>query len=142
MLATHELDESARSPRERREGYKGQKPAERGFRCLKAPLSLAAALYRKNPQRIMALLMVMTVCLLVYAALEYRLRRALKARQVTFPDHKGPPIQNPTARWIFPYCVGIHLLLLPGAWPLGLNLTETHEHLLRLLGPPYEAFYS
>jgi transposase len=29
---------------------------------------VASALYRKKPERIMALLMVMTVCLLVYAA--------------------------------------------------------------------------
>lgn len=142
ILATNELDESALSPQELLEGYKGQKHAERGFRFLKDPLFLASSLYLKKPQRIMALLMVMTVCLLVYAALEYRIRRALKARQATFPDQKGQPIQNPTARWVFQYFVGIHLLLMPGAWPLVLNLTDTHEHLLRLLGQPYEAFYS
>jgi transposase len=51
-------------------GYKGQKHAERGFRFLKDPLFLASSLYVKKPQRMMALLMVMTVCLLVYAALE------------------------------------------------------------------------
>ena len=34
----------------------------------------------------MALLMVMTICLLVYAALEYRLRQALYGQQGTFPD--------------------------------------------------------
>jgi hypothetical protein len=45
----------------------------------------------KKPERIMALLMVMTVCLLVYAALEYRLRTALKDHDATFPDHKGKP---------------------------------------------------
>jgi transposase len=90
----------------------------------------------------MALLMVMTVCLLVYAALEYRIRTALKARQETFPDQKGRPIQNPTARWVFQCFVGIHLLLIPGEWPLVLNLTETHEHLLHLLGQPYQVFYS
>jgi hypothetical protein len=89
----------------------------------------------------MALLMVMTVCLLVYAASEYRLRLALRAHHTTFPDHKGPPIQKPTARWVFQSLVGIHLLLMPGAWPLVLHLTDTDEHLLRLLGYPYEAFY-
>ena len=40
----------------------------------------------------MALLMVMTVCLLVYAALEYRIRTALKEHEATFPDQKGQPI--------------------------------------------------
>jgi transposase len=45
--------------------------------------------------------MVMTVCLLVYAALEYRIRTALKEHAATFPDQKGKRIQNPTARWVF-----------------------------------------
>jgi transposase len=142
ILATNELHESALSPRELLEGYKGPKHVERGFRFLKDPLFLAASLSRKKPQRIMALLMIMTVCLLVDAALEYRIRTVLKAQQATFPNQKGQPIQNPTARWVFQYFVGIHLLLRPGEWPLVLNLNDTHEHLLRLLGQPYKAFYS
>jgi transposase len=142
LLATNELDEGALAPQEVLAGDKGQKPAERGFRFRKDPLCLASSLYLNKPQRIMALLMVMTVCLLVYAALEYRIRTALKARQGTFPDQKGRPIQNPTARWVFQCFVGIHLLLIPREWPLVLNLTATHEHLLHLLGQPYQAFYS
>jgi transposase len=35
--------------------------------------------------------MVMTVCLLVYAALEYRIRTALKEHDATFPNQTGPP---------------------------------------------------
>ncbi len=71
-------------------------------------------------------LMVMTVCLLVYAALEYRIRKALKDHDATFPDQKGKPVQNPTARWVFHYFVGIHILLIPREWPLVLNLREEH----------------
>jgi transposase len=142
ILATNELDERALSLQELLAGYKGQKHAKRGFRFLKDPLFLASSLYLKKPQRIMALLMVMTVCLLVYAALEYRIRTALKAHQVTFPNPKKQPVQNPTARWVFQYFVGIHLLLSPGQRPLVLNLTDKHQQLLRLLGTPYEAFYA
>jgi transposase len=65
----------------------------------------------------MALLMVMTGCLLVYAALAYRMRTALKDQGATFPHHQGTPVQNPTARWVFHYCGGIHVLLIPGPWP-------------------------
>jgi transposase len=90
----------------------------------------------------MALLMVMTVCLLVYAALEYRIRQALKEHAATFPDQKGQPIQNPTARWVFHYFVGIHLLFIPGQLPLVLNLTEKHDQLLQLLGGAYARFYA
>jgi transposase len=109
---------------------------------LKDPRFLAASLYLKKPERIMALLMVMTVCLLVYAALEYRIRKALKDSDATFPNQKGQPVQNPTARWVFQYFVGIHLLRIRGEGAFVLNLNDQHQQLLRLLGRSYEAFYS
>jgi hypothetical protein len=43
----------------------------------------------------MVLLMVMTTCLLLYAALEYHIRKALKDHQATFPNQKDQPVQNP-----------------------------------------------
>jgi transposase len=123
------------------DGSKGQARVERGFRFLKAPQFLAASLYLKKPERVMALLMVMTVCLLVYAALEYRIRNALKDNGATFPDQKGNRIQNPPARWVFHYFVGIHVLYPPGQWPMVINLTAEHQHLLELLGNRYAWFY-
>jgi transposase len=141
ILATNELDAAQLPPHEVLAGYKGQVHAERGFRFLKDPQFFASSFYLKKPERIMALLMVMTVCLLVYAALEYRIRHALKAQNATFPDQKGKPTQNPTARWVFHYFVGIHLLSVSGQWPLVLNLTEEHANLLKLLGKPYMQLY-
>jgi hypothetical protein len=141
ILATHELDDQQLPPQALLDGYKGQRQAERGCRFLKDPQCLAAALYRKKPERIMALLMIMTVCVLGYAALEYRIRTARRDHGATFPDHKGQPVPNPTARWIFPYLVGIHLLSVAGPWPLVLNLTEEHGNLLKLLGQPYMQLY-
>jgi transposase len=141
ILATNELDDHQLPPQELLDGYKGQSQAERGFRFLQDPQFLAASLYLKKPERIMALLMIMTVCLLVYAALEYRIRTALKDHGATFPDQKGKPGQNPTARWIFHSFVGIHLLSVSGQWPLVLNLTEEHSNLLQLLGQPYMQLY-
>jgi transposase len=141
ILATNELDDNQLPPQQVLEAYKGQRHAERGFRFLKDPQFLASSLYLKKPARIMALLMVMTVCLLVYAALEYRIRKGLKDHEATFPDQKGKRIQNPTARWVFHYFVGIHLLLIPGQWPLVLNLTAEQQHLLQRLGDRYVWFY-
>jgi transposase len=141
ILATNELNDTQLPPQELLAGYKGQVHAERGFRFLKDPQFLASSLYLKKPERIMALLMVMTVCLLVYAALEYRIRQALHANDATFPNQKGQRVQNPTARWVFHYFVGIHLLSISGQWPLVLNLTEEHSNLLKLLGKPYMHLY-
>jgi transposase len=141
ILATNELDDTHLPPHELLAGYKGQVHAERGFRFLKDPQFLASSLYLKKPERIMALLMVMTVCLLVYAALEYRLRKALTDHEATFPDQKGKRIHNPTARWVLHYFVGIHVLYIPGQGLFVLNLTDEHQHLLQLLGKRYEWFY-
>jgi transposase len=141
ILATNELDEAHLPVPAVLDGYKGQAHAERGFRFLKDPQFLASSLYLKKPERVMALLMVMTVCLLVYAALEYRIRRALQEHGATFPDQKGKRIQNPTARWVFHYFVGIHVLYIPGQGLFVLNLTDEHQHLLQLLGKRYAWFY-
>ncbi len=141
LLATNELDEGQVSAQAVRDGYQGQAQAERGVRFLKAPQFLASSLYLKKPERLMALRMVMTVGLLGYAALAYRIRTALKEHAATFPDQKGKRIQNPTARWVFHYFVGIHGLYIPGPGLLILNLTDEHQHLLQLLGKRYAWFY-
>jgi transposase len=141
ILATNELDDHQLPPPKLLDAYKGQSQVERGFRFLKDPHFLASSLYLKKPERIMALLMVMTVCLLVYAALEYRIRQVLQAHDATFPNQKGQRVQHPTARWVFHYFVGIHLLSVSGQWPLVLNLTEEHCNLLKLLGQPYMQLY-
>lgn len=100
LLATNELDAPQLPPQALREGNKGQGQAARGLRFRKDPRVLAASLHLNKPERIMALLRVMTVCLLVYAALESRIRQALKDHGATFPNRQGTPVQNPTARWV------------------------------------------
>jgi transposase len=141
ILATNELEETLLSPSALLSSYKDQAHVERGFRFLKDPKFFASSLSLKKPERIMALLMVMTVCVLVYAALEYRIRQALQQQEATFPDQKGKPTQHPTARWVFHYFAGIHLLSVSWQWPLVVNLTEEHANLLKLLGKPYMQLY-
>src|SRR5207245_6216127 len=142
LLATNELDEGQLSAQAVLAGYKGQAQVERGFRFLKDPQFLASSLYLKKPERIMALLMVMTVCLLVYAALEYRIRTVLKEQEATFPDQKGKRIQHPTARWVFHYVGGIHVLYIPGQGLIMLNQTNELTHLLLLMVTRYAWFSS
>jgi transposase len=122
--------------------YKSQRLPARGFRFLKDPQFLASSFSVTKPERLMALLMVMTGCLLVSAALEYRMRQALSAQQETFPDQKGRRGANPTARGVFYAFVGSHVLLGATREPLVLNLQADHQLILRLLGTVYEALYS
>jgi len=141
ILATNALDEGQFSAQAVLDGYTGYARAERGCRFLKAPQFLASSLYRKKPPRLMALVRVMTVCLLGYGALEYRIRPARREPAATLPDQKGKRLQNPTARWVFHDFVGIHGRDMPGQGLMMLNLTDAPQHLLQLLGRRYARFY-
>ena len=120
---------------------KDQQKVERGFRFLKDPQFLASTLFLKKPERIMALLMIMTLSLLIYATLEHRIRTALEENNETFPNQKGKPIKNPTARWIFQSFSGIHVLAINHNKILVLNLKEKHQQILRLLGKRFQKIY-
>jgi transposase len=141
IVATNELDDQALSAEEILEGYKGQVQVERGFRYLKDPRLLADSLYLQSERRIMASLMIMTLCLLVYSALEWRIREGLQARDLAFPDQKGNPTQRPTARWVFERFLGIHVLF-EGQRRLVLNMKERHERIITVLGERYAKLYA
>jgi transposase len=140
VLATNELDKEKLTDRELLEGYKGQHSVERGFRFLKNRELLADPLYLQDEKRIMALLMVMTLCLLVYSALQWRIRQGLKETGQSYPDQKGNPTQRPTARWVFQSFDGIHVLYVAEKQVV-LNMKERHRTVVSILGPDYERLY-
>jgi transposase len=141
IVATNELDDQNLSAEEMLRGYKGQVQVERGFRYLKDPRLLADSLYLQSERRIMASLMIMTLCLLVYSALEWRIREGLQAQDLAFPDQKGNPTQRPTARWVFERFLGIHVLF-EGRRRLVLNMKERHEPIIAVLGERYAELYA
>ena len=97
IIATNDV-ESQMSMQYLLDLYKSQQKVERGFRFLKSPEFLTSSFYLKKPERIEALLMVMTCCLMVYAGLEHKIRTELKNKNLSFTNQKKKPIQNPTAR--------------------------------------------
>lgn len=140
VLATKEIIDGLEQEQELLHTYKKQHSVERGFRFIKDPNIVASSFFVKKPERVAALLFVMTSCLLVYSALEYRIRQSLKKENKSVPDQKGKPTQSPTARWVFQLFVGIHVLILPNGKKLILNLKEEHRNILALLS--YWNFYS
>ena len=142
IVATNQLEQDILSDIEVIKKYKEQQKVERGFRFMKDPMFMASTLYLKSPKRIMALMMILTVCLMVYSALEYRIRKELKEKNETFPDQKNTPIQNPSCRWVFQFFKGIHLLVIGKNNNIFLNINQNHRELLKLLGSNYESFYS
>jgi len=142
IVATNQLDKSKLSDRDILTEYKGQNKVEKGFRFLKDPMFLSDALFLKSAKRITALMMIMTLCLLIYAAVEYKIRQGLKETDRYFPHQTGKPIQNPTARWVFMYFHGIHILLLPDGNHIVTNLNEYHQMIIGLMGMNYQYYYS
>jgi transposase len=143
VVATNDTTGAVLSDEQVLEAYrKDQQKVERGFRFLKDPLFMASTLFLKSPRRIMALMAIMTLCLMVYAALEHRIRQGLAQQSQTFPDQKGKPTERPTARWVFQSFMDIHLLTLPTLAEIVLNLKAHHRALLNLLGERYVAVYA
>lgn len=144
ILATNDVSAAQLSDAALLQAYKDQSKVERGFRFLKDPMFLASTLFLKKTERIMALLMVMTLCLLVYAALEHRIRTTLVKHDANVPDQLGKPTQRPTAKWVFELFLDVHLLFITTqhVQVLVMNLRDELKQLLELLGPPYAEAYS
>ena len=122
--------------------YKSQQSVEKGFRFLKSPDFLTSAIYLKKPERIEALLMVMTSCLMVYASLEHQIRKQLKEQDRYFPDMKKKPSQRPTARWVFQCFQGITVLTIEGQTQIVVNLKQRQQIIIDCLGDQYRQIYS
>ena len=141
IIATNDIRDNW-SMKELLDLYKSQQNVERGFRFMKNPEFLTSSFFLKKPQRIEALLMVMTCCLMVYAGIEHKIRTGLKEKALYFPDQKNKLIQTPTARWVF-YCFhGIDILNIEQKQQIVLNIKERHQTILQVLGEPYDFFYS
>lgn len=141
VMASNELDEKKLSVALMIKTYKQQASVERGFRFLKDPMMMGSSLFLQKTQRIMALLMIMTLCLLVYSALEFKIRTLLKQEQVTIKGRLGKLTDTPSLRWIFESFEGIHYLVQANATQI-LNIKPRHRIILDILGDKYWKYYT
>jgi transposase len=146
IIATNQFDAERLSAQAMLEHYTAQGVSvERGFRFLKDPLFFAHSLFLKKPERIMALIMIMTLSLLIYALAERHLRQVLAENNQTILDQKGKPTQFPTMRWVFQLFEGLDVFTI---WQNDqmlmrqlLNLRPIHTQILRLFGKPVQNCY-
>ena len=145
IVATNELDTTALSDEQLLEAYKDQGVSvERGFRFLKDPLFYAESLYLNKPERIMALLMVMTLSLLMYSLAETRIRATLQDNEAYIWNQKNKKTDRPTIRWVSMIFEDVLLLYTrkdQGIEKKAMNIREEHRIVLRCLGPAYEKMY-
>ena len=81
VLATNQLDETILLNEEVLSEYKGQSGTERGFKFIKDDTFQVDSVFLKTPERIDALMMVMTLCLMVYGVSEYELHQSLQKKK-------------------------------------------------------------
>ncbi len=101
ILATNILETTELEPREIIRIYKEQQSTERGFRFIKDPLFFADSLFVKNPERVETMMMLMSLCLLVYNLGQRQLRISLKTQNATVKNQLNKDTKSPTLRWIF-----------------------------------------
>lgn len=145
IVATNELDREKLTNKEMLLNYKEQQSVERGFRFLKDPFFMTSSVFLKKQERIVALGMIMCLCLLVYTIAQRYVRKKLESLQETIPNQLGKPTRKPTMRWIFQIFEGVHLLLKKRGSSIEeivLNMNHTRNHILMILGPPFQKIYS
>ena len=146
VVGTNALDESSHSSESLLRLYRSQGGSvERGFRFLKDPLFFAGGVYLKKAERVMSLLMVMSLGLLVYSLAEKSLRDALIEKNETVPDQKGKPTQRITMRRIFQVFEGIDVLSINLGGSIQrqiLNFTELHGKIVNLLPMEVKSIYA
>jgi transposase len=70
----------------------------------------------------------MTLCLLIYAILERKIRTILTTVALFFKNQLGKDTQKPTANWIFQSFVGIHVLQINEKNKLILNIKQARRN--------------
>lgn len=139
ILATNDLDAITYSDEQMLREYKEQQKVEGGFRFLKDPWFMVDSIFLKSPKRIEALMMVMTVCLLVYNIAQYKLRTALEEKNETLPNQLGKPVKNPTLRWVFQIMEGISIVRFYNNGfelieEIIANLSDLRKNIIRFFG--------
>ena len=145
LLATNDTKRKW-TPAELLGTYKRQSVIERHWRLLKDPTLFLNALYLKTPHRITALLWVMSIALLVYSCLEYRVRQVMAEQQLTIPDPEHKKEQNqPTLKRLFKYMennnLSLNYVALTGRLHVS-GLTQPLMKLLVALGIDMAKYYS
>lgn len=125
--------------------YKAQGSVERGFRFLKDPTFFASSMFLKKPERIEALVTIMTLSLLVYTLAQRRLRNALSEQEAFVPNSSGKAQKKPTLKRVFQLFQGVtEIKLVMGGLVHTIvdGLTELRLRVLQALGGKALEIYS
>ena len=126
ILATNILDKNKIENEEILKQYKEQTHIEGGFKFIKNDAFELDSVFLKTQSRIGALMMIMTLCLIVYNFAQYKLRSYLKRNDDHLPNQLGKPIQNPTTQWVFSMMASIAVVEIKQNDKLQWIITNIH----------------
>lgn len=138
ILSTNQLDRKVLPDEVILSTYKEQSGTESGFKFIKDNAFEVDSIFLKNPGRISALMMVMTLCLMVYGFAQYFLREELRKAEESLPSQSGKPTEKPSIKWVYRLFHGIHVLKIKYGESLQimvLNINELLQKIIRYFGP-------
>jgi len=145
ILATNQIDRKKLPEDQVLTEYKSQSKTEQGFRFIKDDTFEVASIFLKKPERITALMMVMTLCLMVYSFAQYDLRCALEKNDETIPNQNGKPTKKPTMKWVYRLFHGVQVLRIRTKdffQELVINLNELLKTIIGYFGTHAMRIYS
>lgn len=137
LLATNQLDREIFPDEDLLEEYKGQSKTERGFKFIKNDAFEVSSIFLKKPGRISALMMVMTLCLMVYAIAQFELRSALELAQDTIPSQTKKETAKPSMQWVYRLFHGVQVITLriqEVTQEIVINLKAVHKKIICYFG--------
>jgi transposase len=137
ILATNQLDATVLPDTEILTEYKSQSKTESGFKFLKDNTFEVSSIFLKKPKRISALMMIMTLCLMIYNIAQYKLREALVKASETIPNQSGVETAKPTMKRVYRLFHGVQVLsiqLQDKIQKLVINLKPLLKRIIRYFG--------
>ena len=137
ILATNQFDMTALDNPCVLKQYKEQSCVESGFKFMKSNAFELDSFYLKTPSRIGALMMVMTLCLMVYNFAQYHMRKCMEEQGDVLPNQVGKPVKNPTMKWIAELMNIIAVVTIKtefGEHRIVTNLKKVHRRIIAYFG--------
>ena len=144
ILATNELDHNKLPDKEILPEYKAQSATENGFRFIKGNAFEVSSVFLKKASRIEALMVIMTLCLMVYSLSQYHLRKVLTAANETIPNQIKKPTNRPSMSWVCRLFQGVQLLHIrigEVTQKIVINLSQITRRIISYFGKRAEFIY-
>lgn len=141
ILGTNQLDDLEVDARSLLRTYKEQQNVEQGFRFIKDPQFHLNGIFLEKPERINSLMMIMTLCLMVYNVGQYEIRETLKEQGETVKNQVGKATNTPTLRWLFQQMAGVYSVSIDGSRSCISGLTEEKRKIVMLCGEEIARIY-